>query len=224
MVEFDTIRASPPLTAYIKKPKGTGPFPAVIVFMHRPGNDNAMQKVVDDLAKAGLVGVCHDSYRNETIRETYNDQTIFEDFEASLKYVKDLEYVDANKVSIMGFCMGGRHAYLAAARYPELKSVVAFYGFPGQGTEPSATPMNVVSDMSMPVLGIFGRQDHLFPFEDVEQFRELLHKQSTNNKVVVYDDVGHGFLNPYSPKRHLDGVSAGKAWNETITFYRKYFS
>lgn len=220
MSEFEKIRSEPPLSAYIKKPEGSGPFPTVIVFMHRPGADNAMQKVVDDLAQAGFVGVCQDSYRSETIRETYNDQTIFEDFDETLKYVKNLDYVNENKVGIMGFCMGGRHSYLAASRYPELKAAVAFYGFPGQG-ESINRPMNVVSKMSMPVLGIFGRQDHLFPFEDVEQFRELLLKQSDKNKIVVYDDVGHGFLNPYSPKRYLDGVSAGKAWNEVVSFYNK---
>ena len=222
MSEFEPVRSEPPLSAYIRKPEGLGPFPCVIVFMHRPGADNAMQKVVDDLAQAGFVGVVHDSYRNETIRETYNDKTIFEDFEETFKYVKNLDYVNENKIGIMGFCMGGRHAYLSASRYPELKAVVAFYGFPGQGSEPDAIPMKVVSKMTMPVLGIFDRQDHLFPFEDVDQFRELLLKHSENNKIVVYEDVGHGFLNPYSPKRYLDGVSAGKAWNETVSFYKKY--
>ena len=86
---FIKIRENPPLTAYIKKPKGSGPFPGVIVFMHRPGADKAQQKVADDLMNAGYIAILHDSYREETIRDSYKDDTIFEDFEFTLKYIKE---------------------------------------------------------------------------------------------------------------------------------------
>lgn len=221
MAEFEKIRDNPPLSLYIKKPNGQGPFPCVIVFMHRPGPDNAMQKVVDDLAISGYVGVCQDAYRNETIRSNYSDQTIFEDFEATLDYMKKQKYVNTGKIGVMGFCMGGRHAYLASSRYPEIKATVAYYGFPGQGKTTQDTPVKVVDKMHHPVLGIFGGIDTLFPFADVEEFRKELLEHSNRNKVVVYGDVGHGFLNPFAPERYKDGVSANKAWKETIDFYDK---
>ena len=221
MVEFQKIRDNPPLSVYVKKPDGQGPFPCVLVFMHRPGPDNAMQKVVDDLAVAGYVGVLQDAYRNETIRSSYSDQTIFEDFEATLAHVKSLNFVNKEKIGVMGFCMGGRHAYLASSRYPDVKATVSYYGFPGQGKETRDTPVKVVDQMHHPVLGIFGGIDILFPFTDVEEFRDHLLKQSNKNKVVVYPDVGHGFLNPFAPERYKDGVSAKKAWQETVDFYNK---
>lgn len=224
MDKFEQIRIDPPLPAYIKKPEGDGPFSCVIVFMHRPGLDNFSEYVVDQLAKAGYVGVCHNSYRGELLRDSYTDESIFEDFEATLNYIKKQSYVKPDNIGIIGFCMGGRHAYLASSRYPELKAVVSYYGFPGQGTTDQNTPMKVVDSMTMPVLGIFGRQDHLIPFEDVEQFKPLVVNHSDKNKIIIYEDVGHGFLNPYSKKRHLDGVSAGKAWNETVAFYQTYLS
>lgn len=219
MVEFEKIRENPPLSVYIRKPEGQGPFPCVIVFMHRPGPDNAMQKVVDDLAKGGYVGVLQDAYRGETIRSSYNDQTIFEDFEATLAHVKALPYVDTEHIGIMGFCMGGRHSYLASSRYPEVKATVSYYGFPCQGKETGDTPIKVVDKMHHPVLGIFGGIDTLFPFTDVEDFRKELLQHSDRNKIVVFDDVGHGFLNPFAPERYKDGKSATKAWEETINFY-----
>jgi carboxymethylenebutenolidase len=223
MYEFEKIRSTPPLYAYIKKAENHGqePFPCIIVFMHRPGVDKSQQKVVEDLAEAGYVGVCHDSYREGLLKDSYTDQTIFEDFETTLRFVKNLDYVNEEKIGVLGFCMGGRHVYLAGARYSELKAVVSYYGFPGQGSDANSTPMKVVNSMSMPVTGIFGRQDHLFPYEDVEKFKKLLLNHSEKNQILVYDDVGHGFLNPYS-ERHKDGVSAEKAWKKTIEFYDKY--
>ena len=224
MTDFKKIRSEPSLTAYIKTPEGNGPFPAVIVFMHRPGADESQQKVADDLAKAGFIGILHDSYREESIKDEYTDDTIFEDFEYTLNYIKNnLPQIDKDRIGIIGFCMGGRHVYLAASRYPELKAAVSYYGFPAQGTTDVNTPMKQVENMSVPVLGIFGKQDHLFPFSDVEKFEKLLVPLSNKHKIIAYDDVGHGFLNPYSEKRYGDGVSAGKAWEETISFYKKNF-
>ena len=107
MKETIEIRSQPQLSAYTNAPEGEGSFPTVLVFMHRPGVDKAMKSVVDDLAKAGFLGVCWDAYRNDTIRESYTDGTIFEDFEATLEYVKNnMDQVDRIRLGIIGFCMG----------------------------------------------------------------------------------------------------------------------
>jgi dienelactone hydrolase len=70
------------------------------------------------------------------------------------------------------------------------------------------------------VLGIFGKQDHLFDFSEVEKFSEKLLASSADHKIAVYDDVGHGFLNPLSPKHGKE--SAEKAWKETISHFDNY--
>ena len=223
MGSFKIIRSDPPLKAYISKPAGDGPFPVVIVFMHRPGVDDSQQKVVENLASAGFIGVCQDAYRDDTIKDSYTDATIFEDYEYTVSYIREnISKVDSEKLAIVGFCMGGRHVFLAASRYSKLKSAVSYYGFPGSGNNDKDTPIKVIDKMNVPVLGIFGKQDHLFPFSDVESFRDKLLASSDKHKIVVYDDVGHGFLNPNSP-RFGDGVSAGKAWMETISFIKKNF-
>ncbi len=54
-------------------------------------------------------------------QESYTDDTIFEDFEYILKYVKGLETTNNDRIGTIGFCMGGRHGYIAAARYPDAR-------------------------------------------------------------------------------------------------------
>ncbi|MFW9779163.1 MAG: dienelactone hydrolase family protein [Candidatus Heimdallarchaeota archaeon] len=226
MNTFREIRSNPKLPAYVGVPSDEPRSPVVIIFMHRPGVDKPMRKVVDDLVKAGFAAVCFDVYRGGILENDYTDFSVFEDFEATMNFVKnELENVDPSRIGVLGFCMGGRHAYLAAARYAEqLNAVVSFYGFPARGQDESDTPIHLVDKMECPVLGIFGKQDHTFPFGDVEKFQEKLltsKPQYGSHLIKVYDDVGHGFLNPFS-SRYGDGKSAQLAWNETIEFYKRY--
>lgn len=221
MGNFEVIREDPPLPIYISIPDGEGPFPTVLLFMHRPGMDKPQQIICDDLAKAGYLAIGADSYRDGQLnQETYSDGSIFEDFAITLTYAKTLENVIAERIGIIGFCMGGRHAYLSAARYSELKAVVSYYGFPTRGDDPTNTPIDLVSDMSMPILGIFGGQDPLIPMENVNSFKEVLLNASEENCVEVFEGVQHGFLSPSSP-RHVPDAAA-QAWMKTLEFYRKY--
>lgn len=221
MGEFETIRENPTLNGYISIPEGDGNYPAVILFMHRPGLDEAQKIVCDDLAKAGYVAIGADAYRNGQLdQKTYTDQTIFDDFNATLAYIKNHHHVDRAKIGVIGFCMGGRHAYLANAKYPEIKAVVSYYGFPTQGKDSSDTPIDLVSNFYAPVMAIFGETDPMIPMDSVEAFKKVLLASSDKNCLEVFEGVGHGFLNPSSPRHEPD--AAATAWLKTLEHYRKY--
>lgn len=222
MGKFAQIRDDPVLPLYIAEPKDqNGKYPCVILFMHRPGMDKSQQKVCDDLAKAGYFAVGADTYRDgELDQDSYTDQTIFEDFEFVLNYVKNHPNVDNQRIGTIGFCMGGRHVYLATARYSEIKASVSYYGFPTRGQTPNDTPIDLVSQFNVPVCAIFGEEDHLIPMENVRMFEEVLTSGSSNHSVVVCKDVGHGFLNPNSKNYKQDAATT--AWLKTLEHFRKY--
>ncbi|MHA2250701.1 MAG: dienelactone hydrolase family protein [Candidatus Kariarchaeaceae archaeon] len=221
MGKFVSIRSNPPLPVYLSVPEGEGVFPAVILFMHRPGLDKPQQQVCDDLAKAGYVTLGADAYRDGHLnQDTYTDQSIFEDFEVTLGYTKNLENVDSSRIGVIGFCMGGRHAYLAGVRYRGLKAVVSYYGFPTRGNDTTDTPIDLVMDMKIPVLGIFGETDPMIPMDDVNAFKEQLLSVSDKHCIKVFDGVGHGFLNPGSPRHEPEAAAA--AWLVTLEHYRKF--
>ncbi len=221
MGEFKVIRDEPNLPVYFSQPEGDGPFPTIILFMHRPGLDKPQQIVCDDLAKAGYFVAGTDAYRGGTLdQDSYTDETIFEDFEFVLEHLKNLDIVNSEKFGTIGFCMGGRHGYLAAARYAEIKATVSFYGFPTRGNDSSDTPLELVSEFHGPVLGIFGETDPMISMEDVNSFKDVLLSVSDNHNVTVFEGVGHGFLNPSSP-RHEENAAA-TAWLITLEHFRKY--
>ena len=56
------------------------------------------------------------------------DAQVLSDLDASLAFAKKDPHVDASKLSITGFCWGGRIVWLYAAHQPALKAGVAWYG------------------------------------------------------------------------------------------------
>ena len=124
MEETKVIRKSPALPIFIASPEeGSGPYPVVLLFMHKPGLDEPMKIVCRDLAKAGYFAIGFDEYHGVSLKpEDLTDESVFKDFEMTLDYVKSLDGIDISRLGVIGFCMGGRHVYLSTARYSEIKA------------------------------------------------------------------------------------------------------
>jgi carboxymethylenebutenolidase len=96
----------------------------------------------------------------------------------------------ASRVAGWGFCMGGRLAYVAAARVSGLGGVVAYYGHL-QAEPGRLSPLRLASEIRVPVLGIFGGADPGIPPEQIGAFRDAL---KTDKEIVIYPNAPHGFL------------------------------
>lgn len=104
--------------------------------------------------------------------------------------VDDLLARGASKVAAWGFCMGGRLADVAAARVNGLAGVVSYYGHL-QAEPGRLSPLQLVSDIKIPVLAIFGGADPGIPAAQIAAFKDGL---KTDKEIVVYPDAPHGFL------------------------------
>ncbi len=219
MGTFTKIREDPPLPTYVSKPEGAGPFPTIFLFMHAHGVDSSQQKVCDDLAAAGYAAIAGDAYQEGKFNfQTQTDELIFDTFDFVYNWGKSQKFVDTSRMGLIGFCMGGRHSYLANVKYPDFKAVVSYYGFPHRGKTPESTPMNLIEKFHAPVLSIFGELDQGIPVEVVEEYRSKSEKHG--HQTILYEGVGHGFLNPDS-RNHLPDVSA-KAWKETLKHFNTH--
>jgi carboxymethylenebutenolidase len=212
---------TPILNAYESKPEGNGPFPTIILFMHAYGIDDPMKKVCDDLAAEGFYALGGDSYLNGTFNfQNRSEDAINQSFQVLSHWVVNNNLVDQTKIGAIGFCMGGRHAYLANANTDLFKAVVAYYGFPHRGQEEHTIPQNRISDFTAPVLSIFGSEDKGIPKEAVAAYRQASEGESSSHRSVVYEGAGHGFLNPYSPNHHAE--ASEDAWKQTLDHFKKY--
>lgn len=106
-------------------------------------------------------------------------------------------------VGIVGFCLGGSIAYLAAARIPGLSAAVGYYG--GQiirfADEQEKCPMQLH----------FGEKDTNIPQTDVGTIRQK------HPKAEIYTyPADHAFANEDRPSYHE--ASAKLAWERTLKF------
>jgi carboxymethylenebutenolidase len=111
-------------------------------------------------------------------------------------------------VAIIGFCMGGTVAFLAATRLDGLSAAIAYYG--GQIAKFADEKPKV------PIQMHFGEKDQSIPMSDVEVIR----KKRPEAEIYTYPDAGHGF---HCDERASYNESAAKtAWPRSMDFLRKH--
>src|SRR3954470_24808491 len=102
------------LIAYLARPEGKGPFPAVVVLHGCGGFHEDMLAWADRLRRWGYAALAVDSFGPRDLERQcagFGDQPI-EAFRA-LAYLKTLPYVSADRIAVLGFSMGG-NSVLAA--------------------------------------------------------------------------------------------------------------
>jgi carboxymethylenebutenolidase len=121
-------------------------------------------------------------------------------------------------VAAVGFCMGGRAAFLAAAPRFGLAGVVGFYGAPGMIGPYGPGPTQEAAELAGPILAIFGSADEGIPPEEVTAFDHALTAAGVGHEVVVYPGAPHGFFDVTADEHATD---CADAWSRVLRFLRQ---
>src|SRR3954471_4140116 len=81
--------------------------------------------------------------------------------------VAHLRELGAPSVFVVGFCFGGRQAWLSMGGGHDLAGAIGFYGRPGEGRDGSPGPVQQASRLQGPILALMGGADEAIPPEDV---------------------------------------------------------
>jgi carboxymethylenebutenolidase len=150
-----------------------------------------------------------------------SDEQVLGDVGAALAMLLALPYVNG-QVGVFGTCSGGRHAYLSACRIPGFAAVVDCWGGRVVMTPEELTPKQPVApvdytaDLSCPVLGIFGNDDHSPTPEQVNQLEEVLKRHGKDYEFHRYDGAGHGFF--YHNRPNYRQEQAVDGWQKVFAF------
>ncbi len=116
----------------------------------------------------------------------------------------------------IGFCMGGRLAFLSDGFGLGLAGVVGFYGWPtGRSSNGTPAPADVTDTFEAPVLGIFGGADQGIDAAAVATFDAALEAAGVERRVVTYPDAPHSFFD--RKQAEFEEASAA-AWDEVLAF------
>jgi carboxymethylenebutenolidase len=124
---------------------------------------------------------------------------------------------------IVGFCMGGSIALIAASE-EAYGAAVTFYGrgiIVGRfGLAPLA---ELAPALLSPWLGLYGDQDPSIPVDEVEALRVAAASASVPTTVIRYAAAGHGFHN--DARRDVYNEPAAKdAWTNTLDWFARYLA
>ena len=128
--------------------------------------------------------------------------------------VDDLHARGAAEVACWGFCMGGRLAYVSAARVRGLAGAVAYYGHL-QAEPGRLSPLPLAGEIRVPILGIFGGADPGIPADQIAAFQAAL---KTDKEIVTYPGAPHGFLR-YGATEHKGAID--DALQRTYRFFAR---
>jgi carboxymethylenebutenolidase len=164
------------ISAYRAEPDGA-PRAGVVVIQEIWGINNHIQSVADGYASEGYLAIApalFDRVEPGVMMHEYNAETMQKGFGYMQKVDVDKALLDvaaavkaaseAGKVGVVGFCFGGRMAWLAASRLDGISASVPYYGggVPGLASERPRCP----------VMLHFGEQDAHIPVESVEEFKK----------------------------------------------------
>lgn len=208
----------PDVLAYVAKPEGEGPFPAVIMIHEFYGLNESIIGKAEGLAQEGYYVVAPDTFRGSTTswipRAIYQvistkQENVNADLDSVYAWLEAQPDVDPNRIAIAGFCYGGRASLLYSLHNNRLAATVVFYGSP-------ETDPEVLKNLPGPVLGIFGGADQSISQVDVQAFEDGLMEADVPHEITVYDGQPHAFVTDIESIR-AGGVQ-GQAWAQMLAF------
>jgi carboxymethylenebutenolidase len=212
-----------PLYVYVARPTDQeGPLPLVVMIHEFWGLDEATIGKAELLARDGYVVVAPDLMRGrstrwlptaiwQTIRTA--DERVRADLDAVVAAFAPDDDVDLERLAVMGFCFGGRHALKYALARPQVRVTGVFYGNVGDDVA-------ALRQLGGPVLGVFGAEDGSIPLAEVRAFERALVAAGVEHQVRVFDGVGHAFVE--GPDEIARDPVQGEAWELLRSFLARH--
>jgi carboxymethylenebutenolidase len=227
------------IPAYRAMPDKKGKkFPVVMVIHEIFGVHEHIQDVCRRFAKLGYMAVAPALYaRVGNVNTIASVDQLNRDIFSKIPDADSMAFLDSTvdwakknsgntkKLSITGFCWGGRIVWLYAAHNPKIDAGAAWYGrlvnptgSPKNEAQPTM-PIDYAKNLKVPVIGLYGGQDTGIPVATVEQMREELKKGKSKSEIIVYPQAGHAFNADYRPSYNRE--AAADAWAKMLDWFKK---
>jgi carboxymethylenebutenolidase len=218
------------MRAFLAVPEAGGPWPAVVVIHHATGVDPFIQGTTRRLAAAGFVGLAPELYHRQqdsnvddlTRMRRLLDHELIQDVNCTVELLQQHPAVRADRIGILGFCMGGRVVCLMAAVSAAFKMAVAYYpaySMVAWGDGPS--PFEQLANLACPLLGFSGDEDRNPTPADMEALAAELTRLGKIHEFHLYAGAGHCFMDFTTPGRYREHA-AEASWPVALAMLRKY--
>ncbi len=215
MVEYPDENEDETLMGYLARPEGDEAAPAIIVIQEWWGLNDHIMDVTNRLAQQGYVALAPDLYKGEVATEPDEARKLVmaldmpeavREIQAAITYLLDQDYTSGDKVAITGFCMGGGLTLMTATQDDRLAVAIPWYGSPLDAAQ--------ASEVTAPVLGLYGAEDGGIPAAAVEAMGEAMTEAGIENEFVIYEGAGHAFFN--DTRESYNAEAAEDGWSRAL--------
>jgi len=233
-VEIKTADGTCPASMF--RPAGSGPWPAVLVFMDGLGIRPALFDLGEKLAGNGYFVLLPDLFyragpyppvdvaavfgnperRKEFVEKfmaTATYANVMRDTRAFLDFLDAQKDVARGKIGTTGYCMGGGMSLTAAGTYPERIAAAASFHGGRLATDAPDSPHLIVPRIKANVYVAGAVEDASFPDDMKQRLQEAFTRAGTNYTLVTYEGAKHGWVptdtpvhNPAAAERHWQAL------------------
>jgi carboxymethylenebutenolidase len=230
-IDADWVETGADNRAWLAWPAEIGHPPGVLLYIEAFGVNAHMRQVARHFAEAGYAAIVPDIYHGETFD--------YDDIDSALSVVRKLddngvmresrqaldslsERGIAGKPAVVGYCMGGRLAFLAGIELgKQLSATVCYYGgaiAPGKARDKlgRTPPIGRVDEMAVPVALHYGGKDRSIDAEERARVSAALDDAGKRYTLSLYPDAGHGF--DCEDRKSYHAGAAAEAWALTRAF------
>ena len=220
------------LGGYLATPEGAGPFPAVVMIHEAFGLNGQMRRHADRLAEAGYLTLAVDLFSDGGPRRCLvstmgsmitGEGRVFTDLATARTWLRDSD-LSTGKTGVIGFCMGGGFALLAAND-----------GFDAASVNYGRLPRDLGSALrgACPVVANYGGRDRTLKGA-AARLEAALDSLGVEHDVKEFPTAGHSFLNAEEegpralrPLMRVLGIgpdlqSAPEAWRRIEEHFAKH--
>ena len=224
------------IPAYRAMPAKGGPFPTVVVIQEIFGVHEHIKDLCRRLAHSGYFAVAPALYARQgdvlqmtDVKEIISkvvskvpDAEVTSDIDATVAWARKQKQANVKKLAVTGFCWGGRQTWLYAIHNPQVKAAVAWYG-PLAGNTDELRPkrvMDLLPDLKVPLLGLYGAADQGIAVADVEKVRDEAKRLHKKVEIKIYPDTPHGFNADYRPSYRPEAAKDG--WKRMLAWFKSH--
>ena len=231
------------MAIFIAEPTGSGPYPGIAYCHALPGINQQHRSMAERIAAEGYVVAIPDlfnriSYRTEfrlpderdraqAARQSLTYFGLAVDTRLALNALREHERVDPTRLGVVGYCIGGTVAYLAATVHRDVRAAAVMYGV--GLVNPEITPavpvrcLDLAGWVDCPMLWLSARGDELVPPAEVGTIAERMGSLGKDFDWHIFDDpdVGHGFFEEDIP-RFYNAAAAEWGWSLKLDFLKRH--
>jgi carboxymethylenebutenolidase len=236
------------IKGFLARPKKVGRYRMVLIAHGNPGVPEDIKFTAAELAKAGYVSLVYDwgSREPQPADPQQRDKWVaritsytfvklqMQDLQAGMNYLREQPFTKRERVGVVGFCGGGRLAFLFSTQSKDVKALISFYGpvvyhINNPKADPVPNVLEMVNRIKVPVQGHYGLLDKVALVEDAKLFEEKMRAQKTPVEMYYYEGAGHSFCNFLRPQGSDPGFdynpeAATLAHSRMVQFLKHHLS